>query len=127
MKFKAIPLDKKIFEQGSIITPRKDKHVTEAAPFNFKTDERLKSLKSEGKDDSDNVPAIPVFKARAMPNYKFFEVKHHQPDHEAIVFKEFNLATANIKRIRSNSSEDKKPELDKDTKTFHPLSMPDFS
>ncbi len=39
-----------------------------------------------------------------MPNYKFFEIKHLIPaDHEKIAFKEFNLATANIKRVRANS------------------------
>lgn len=43
--FKALPLDKKILEHA--ITPRKEKpQVTEASPFTFRTDERLKSGKS---------------------------------------------------------------------------------
>jgi hypothetical protein len=47
-----------------------------------------------------------IFKARPVPNYKFFEVKHNHPsENEKIVFKEFNLATANIKRVRANSQE----------------------
>jgi hypothetical protein len=81
-------------------TPKTEKPwVTEPAPFTFKTDERLKSQKSV--EDSELTSA---FKARPVPNYKFFEVKHnHDQERSQVVFKEFNLATANIRRIRSNS------------------------
>jgi hypothetical protein len=72
----------------------------------FKTEERLKSTagkKSVERMNSEQQQSS-HFKAREMPNYKFFEVKHSNPaEHEKIVFKEFNLATANIKRVRANS------------------------
>ena len=54
-QFKAMPLDKKIFDQASLLTPKKEKHqVTETVPFSFMTDERLKSQKSVDHDDSEN-------------------------------------------------------------------------
>ncbi|MFN9904824.1 MAG: hypothetical protein ACK56F_01700, partial [bacterium] len=57
--------------------------VTEPAPFNFKTDERLKSQKSVDREDDSELTSsvVPAFKARPVPNYKFFEVKHNH-DHE---------------------------------------------
>jgi hypothetical protein len=102
--FKALPLDKKIFEDVPVVTPRKER-VTETNPFNFRTDERLKS----GKSVEQTSPSAPVqgFKARPVPKYKFFEVKHKDQSTDKLVFKEFNLATANIKRVRSNSHEEK--------------------
>jgi hypothetical protein len=45
-----------------------------------------------------------------MPKYKFFEVKNNSSP-KKIEFKEFNLATANIKRVRSDSNEgEQQPE-----------------
>ena len=71
-------MDKKILEHAPVVTPKKDKHhITEATPFNFKTDERLKSQMSIDREESENSSAVPAFKARPMPNYKFFEVKHN--------------------------------------------------
>ena len=73
----------------------------------FKTEERLKSTagkKSVERMNSEQHSSH--FKAREMPNYKFFEVKHSNPaEHDKIAFKEFNLATANIKRVRANSQD----------------------
>jgi hypothetical protein len=71
----------------------------------FKTDERLKSAAGKMSVERMNCEhQSSYFKAREMPNYKFFEVKHSNPaEHEKIAFKEFNLATANIKRVRANS------------------------
>ncbi len=63
-----------------------------------------------------------------MPNYKFFEVKHTTPaDHEKIVFKEFNLATANIKRVRANSHENEEEDNSNKKNVFHAQPMPDFN
>lgn len=60
------------------------------------------------------------FKAREMPNYKFFEVKHSNPaEHEKIAFKEFNLATANIKRVRANSHDQDGEDLSNQKTVFH--------
>jgi hypothetical protein len=73
----------------------------------FKTEERLKSTAGKNSVDRMNSERHPShFKAREMPNYKFFEVKQSNPaEHEKIAFKEFNLATANIKRVRANSQD----------------------
>jgi hypothetical protein len=46
---------------------------------------RKSQVESDDKDSQDN------FKAREMPKYKFFEVKHDS--HKKVLFKEFNLAT----------------------------------
>lgn len=71
-------MDKKILEHVAVVTPKKEKHhITEPAPFNFKTDERLKSEKSVDREESETSSVVPGFKARPMPNYKFFEVKHN--------------------------------------------------
>lgn len=83
-------------------------------PFNLKTDERMKSVKSVEREEESETS---MFKARAMPNYKFFEVKHSQERDHKIEFKEFKLATSNIRRVRSNSQEDAKPE--EESHVFH--------
>ena len=43
------------------------------APFNLKTDQRGQEKQ---KEPSNHQLAEAAFKAKAMPNYKFFEVKH---------------------------------------------------
>ena len=58
-----------------------------------------------------------------MPKYKFFEVKGKESA-QRLVFKEFNLATANMKRVRS-SSQEQSEEADK--LKFHAQPMPDFN
>ena len=81
-QFKAMPLDKKIFDQASLMTPKKEKpQVTETVPFSFMTDERLKSQKSLDRDESESTKAVHTFKALPMPKYKHFEVKHNH-EHE---------------------------------------------
>ena len=77
-----MPLDKKIFDQASLMTPKKEKpQVTETVPFSFMTDERLKSQKSVDRDESESTKAVHTFKALPMPKYKHFEVKHNH-EHE---------------------------------------------
>lgn len=61
--------------------------MTDARPFNLKTDERSKSKKKVEEEE-----AI-TFKAREMPNYKFFEPKKEPKDAEPVPFQEFNLQT----------------------------------
>jgi len=44
-EFRARSPNKKILERAEVVvTPHKEKHLTEPAPFQFKTDERLKAL-----------------------------------------------------------------------------------
>ncbi len=46
----------------------------------------MKSVKSIEREDESETS---MFKARAMPKYKFFEVKHHDEREHKIEFKEF--------------------------------------
>ena len=43
------------------------------------------------------------------------------------MFKEFNLATANIRRVRSNSQDEGKQTTEAETHVFHAQPMPDFN
>ena len=71
------------------------------SPFNLKTEERNairkrvsqeKNCKSEGKIRSESKDEY-NFRAREMPKYNFFEVRHG--DHKKVLFQEFNLSTMN--------------------------------
>ena len=70
-------LDKKILQKvnKSPKTEVKTRRLTEFSPFNFKTDER-KGLKLNSDFDETSKHESTNFKARDMPKYKFFEVKH---------------------------------------------------
>lgn len=88
-EFKALPLNKRILQEKTFrpsAVPEEKAH-TGAKPFNLKTDERSKTKKKAEEAESVN------FKAREMPNYKFFEPKKESKDGEKQQFQEFNLQT----------------------------------
>lgn len=120
--FKARNLNKKILDRPADATPFKEKQLTEPAPFQFMTDERQK-LQVKTEDGENSKPGSVVFKAKAMPKYKFFQVQHSKDSAKKLSFKEFNLATAGIKRVRSTSHEAEQSEEHQ----FHAQPMPDFS
>lgn len=76
--FRARALDRRLFEkeQNTPKTENKAKKITEFSPFNFKTDERKYMKKLSEKDDTSVQESSTTFKAKEMPKYKFFEVKH---------------------------------------------------
>jgi hypothetical protein len=61
--------------------------MTEFSPFNFKTDERISLRRLQENEDSQTDNNSTNFKARDMPKYKFFEVKHDIK--KQITFQEF--------------------------------------
>ena len=96
--FKARSFDKSKFEKrnksaNSDTSSKKDmrQHRIMLAPFNLKTDQRGQEKQ---KDQSNHQLAEATFKAKAMPNYKFFEVKHENSQNKKqIEFAEFDLKT----------------------------------
>lgn len=70
-----MPLNKKILQE-STFKPNITETRTDAKPFNLKTDERSKSKKKVEEEE------VVKFKAREVPNYKFFEPKKEPKDAE---------------------------------------------
>ena len=96
--FKAKSFDKAKFERrnksaNSDTSSKKDmrQHRIMPVPFNLKTDSRGKE-KQKNTKGSQQVEAS--FKAKAMPNYKFFEIKHAESqEKKQSSFAEFDLKT----------------------------------
>ena len=94
-RFKARSLDKSLFEEDDkrCLSDSK-KHSTairiKVAPFNLNTDERGRKRQKPVGKKQDN-----LFKAKAMPTYKFFEPKLDESNTaKKIDFEEFSLQTA---------------------------------
>lgn len=68
--FKAKSLNKKILEEADFKVVENKRNI-EMSPFNLKVDERLKN-KDKSKDYLEDFSKS-SFKAKQMPNYKFFE------------------------------------------------------
>lgn len=62
------------------------------------TDERCKVKKPIEEEE------VVGFKAREMPNYKFFEPKKEQREAEKLQFQEFNLQTKQRKELTVTTS-----------------------
>ena len=89
--------------------------MTDFSPFTFKTEERLGALKHRRTSDLEEETSLSGrqgggthFKAREMPKYKFFEVRHDS--HKKILFQEFSLNTekrlSQTRHKRSNSQDE---------------------
>lgn len=81
---------------------------------------KQQKVQHELEDEQHHGETTSHFKARAMPNYRFFKIKQLQQETESkkIVFKEFHLATTNIKKSISEEEQEIK---------FHAIPMPDFN
>ncbi len=78
--FHAKELNRNILE-GPLFQPKFDKVCTEASPFKLHTSGRKRKETEEEYQKS--------FKARDMPHYKFFEIKHNSS--KKVRFQEFDL------------------------------------
>lgn len=68
------------------------KRVTGQSPFKLMTEERLNAKQHQNKMDEEGDSCSGGFRARKMPEYNFFEVKHEPT--KKILFKEFALTTS---------------------------------
>lgn len=103
--FKARSLDKRLLEQPTFTPVIGEHKPIEQSPFKFKLDE-LNRQRDPSQASIDRENSIAAFKAREMPKYKFFEVKHDS--HKKIEFKEFQFATQKKMETRSSSIGTKK-------------------
>ena len=80
LEFKALPLNKKMLQEPTFrpSTIAEERAHTDAKPFNLKTEERSKSKRPVDEEE------MVGFKAREMPNYKFFEPKKEPKEGEKI-------------------------------------------
>ena len=76
--FRARSFSRKLLEPSSK-TPRlefKKRQLTDFSPFNFKTEERLQMRNSVSNEQESQNQGSNYSRARSMPKYRFFEVKH---------------------------------------------------
>lgn len=85
-----------------LFTSEQKQKKTEFSPFKFKTEERKGHKSSYPDDASSDKDGNLAFKARSMPKYKFFEVKHEP--HKKTLFKEFQLAVDQRQNSKQRSS-----------------------
>lgn len=80
LEFKALPLNKKMLQEPTFRpnTIAEERAPTDAKPFDLKTEERSKSKKPVEEEEAVG------FKAREMPNYRFFEPKKEPKEGEQI-------------------------------------------
>ena len=119
--FRARSLDKNLFLQKTPRTDVKQKRITEQSPFALRTEERRFLRKPSLADETSERQEGSTFKAREMPRYRFFEVKHEAQ--RQIVFQEFSLAT---QRRLSESRNRRSNSQDESETRFRALPMPDF-
>lgn len=128
--FRARSLDRRIFEENAAkkFQTETKKKVTLQTQFNFKTEERLTRRKgperlSNSADQRGSEQQ--EFRARAMPKYQFFEVKHEP--HKKILFQEFNLCTERrVSAKKRSSSSDETMKQETEEHKFKALPMPNF-